>query len=388
METEVGMTGCAGQDGASGSRSLVISTLGAGGAERVLTTMANWWASRNRVITLITLDSSDDEPFYPLHPSVRRVGLGLLGESRGFTEALVANIRRTRSLRRAVQRAGSDAVISFGVETNILSALACIGTRFPVILSERCDPRFVPAARTWRALRRLSYPLADGLAVQTRQVQAYFQGHPCISVIPNALGPVPEHAERSVAAASTEGSILAMGRLVPQKGFDVLLDAFACLRREAPGWKLVILGDGVERETLQAQACALGVAKHVSLPGVVEDPFPMLAGADIFVLSSRFEGYPNALCEAMACGCAVVATDCPSGPAEIVEDGSNGLLVAPEDATALSQAMRRLIVDPRLRRSLATAARGIAETLDQGVIMKRWDDLVEQAARRTARSGA
>jgi glycosyltransferase involved in cell wall biosynthesis len=132
--------------------------------------------------------------------------------------------------------------------------------------------------------------------------------------------------------------VMAAGRLIAQKDFSTLLDAFAQLRRERHA-RLVIFGDGELREALLAQAQRLGIAQDVSLPGFEPNPFAAMRAARVFVLSSRFEGLPGVLIQAMACGTRVVSTDCPSGPREVLEDGRWGALVPVRDARAMATAL-------------------------------------------------
>ena len=132
--------------------------------------------------------------------------------------------------------------------------------------------------------------------------------------------------------------VVAAGRLHRQKGFDLLLEAFAIARAEVD-CRLVILGEGPERAALTATAERLGLAYDIDMPGFADNPFPLMRRAGAFVLSSRWEGFPNALVEAMACGAPVIAADCPSGPREILGDGRYGMLVPPENPRALGQAL-------------------------------------------------
>ena len=163
----------------------------------------------------------------------------------------------------------------------------------------------------------------------------------------------PEHPWLD--GASGPPVILAVGRLEPQKDFATLLDAFALLRRLKPA-RLIVLGEGRERERLQAKARDLGLGGEVDLPGVSLNPYPYMARAALFALSSRWEGFPNVLLEALACGCPVVSTDCLAGPREILENGMFGRLVPVGDATALAEAMAATLDAPPLRRSLVRRA--------------------------------
>jgi glycosyltransferase involved in cell wall biosynthesis len=121
----------------------------------------------------------------------------------------------------------------------------------------------------------------------------------------------------------------------------------------------------------------MGISDVVDMPGIVKEPAEWLHKAKFFILPSRFEGFPNALLEAMACGCAAIAADCPSGPAEIIRHNENGLLVPKEDVKALSVAMSRLMEDEELRTRLGQRALEVRSRFDQATIMAQWDDLIE-----------
>jgi glycosyltransferase involved in cell wall biosynthesis len=176
-------------------------------------------------------------------------------------------------------------------------------------------------------------------------------------------------------ASLDKPTILAVGRLHRQKGLDVLLDAFA--RLDAREWQIVLLGEGVERERLERQAQALGVADRVRFVGPVADPAPYYRAAQIFVLPSRHEGTPNALMEAMSFGLPAIVSDGSQGPLDLVSDGVTGLVIPVEDATALSAALRRLMDDQGLRARLSAGARAQMAALSaRDDAFARWDAAV------------
>jgi GalNAc-alpha-(1->4)-GalNAc-alpha-(1->3)-diNAcBac-PP-undecaprenol alpha-1,4-N-acetyl-D-galactosaminyltransferase len=161
-----------------------------------------------------------------------------------------------------------------------------------------------------------------------------------------------------------------------QKGFDLLIEAFARLTPKYPGWELRIIGEGTDRAALERLATERGVALRVRFCGWLNDPQPVLAGSELFVLSSRWEGFPNALLEAMACGVPAVSFDCDSGPSEIIRDRVDGLLVPPDDVSALASALDHLMDDAALRREMGDRAREVVTRFSCARFFAQWDNVV------------
>jgi glycosyltransferase involved in cell wall biosynthesis len=170
----------------------------------------------------------------------------------------------------------------------------------------------------------------------------------------------------------------AMGRLTHQKGFDLLLQAFSRIAERHPDWQLLILGEGDLRNDLERQRAELGLTDRVQLPGVVIDPYPVLRSSDMFVMASRFEGFPYALLEAMACGLPVIYADCPSGPGEIINNGSDGILTPTGDVEALAIAMDRLMNDEGERQRLAGRAPEAMQRFSLSKTVDAWEELFAQ----------
>ena len=364
---------------------LVIANLGWGGAQKVLTAMANHWAAQGCEVTLISVDARRADCYFPPMPQVRLVYLGAAAPSATSARALFQNARRVVLLRRAVRAARAEAVISFLSATNVLTVLATRGLGVPVIVSERGDPDRASLPRAWRYARAVTYRLADSLVAQTEAALARFgsgirrRG----TVIPNPVasyGHAPDH----------DGCrIVGVGHLVPVKGFDLLIQAFARVAPSYREWQLVLWGEGSHRDYLLALAERHGVGGRVECPGRSDAPGGWLASTTIFVLSSRHEGFPNALIEAMATGVPVVATDCPvGGPRAMIASGLDGLLVPPDDIEAMAAALARLMGDETLRRRLGSAATKSARRFAEPVVMAQWTGLVEQViASRSVRRG-
>ncbi|MBG1243274.1 glycosyltransferase family 4 protein [Nostoc sp. NZL] len=357
---------------------LIIYSLTYGGAERVMSIMANYWAAKEWQITILTFDDNKISQF-DLDNRVFYTPLGIASKSSNVIIGIYNNLKRIGTLRNAIINSAPDAVISFTSKTNVITLLATRYLNIPVVVSERSNPSKSSLGGNWKQLRQQTYPFADRIVFQTKRARDSFslklQTNSCI--IPNmvVLPPIEKHLSDKVLR---ERSLIAMGRFVPEKGFDLLLQAFAQLKDRYPEWTLTILGDGILRPELEALRNQLGLSDRVHFPGMVKNNYGFLQQAEIFIMSSRFEGFPNALCEAMACGLPVISTDCPSGPREIIRDGIDGILVLNEDVSALAAAMERLMSDEKERKSLAVRAPEIIERFSVEKIMGMWEQLLAQ----------
>jgi GalNAc-alpha-(1->4)-GalNAc-alpha-(1->3)-diNAcBac-PP-undecaprenol alpha-1,4-N-acetyl-D-galactosaminyltransferase len=370
---------------------LVIPALTAGGAERVISLLANYWAGKSWPVTLVTLDEPSSD-FYPRHPGVKRIGLGLMAESLSLGAAVRHNWRRVKRLRQVIRVERPEIVISFVDTVNVLTVLATFGLGLPVIISERTEPRHHNPGRMWLGLRRLTYPWADAIVAQSASVCQWLRHlsgkRPFCTVIPNPLNPdIPEgqgsrpKETTPIDGLSNRRLVMSLGRFSLEKGYDLLIRGFALVAPDHPVWDLVIIGDGPERDALGQLAAQLGIASRVHFPGRLENPAILLSQADLFVLPSRYEGFPNALLEAMACGVAAISFDCPSGPREIIRDGVNGLLVPPENIQMLSAAMARLMADAGARQRLAAKAVEVKARFSLEKVGMQWEALLTRCLR-------
>lgn len=364
----------------AGNIVLITSTLEAGGAARVMVNMANYWVGAGWRVSLISFEDGSSSSFYSVDERVDLEYLGLNKFSPNLWASLKNNSRRFAAIRRAVVRRNPDAVISFIDTANVRVLLSLIGTGLPVIVSERIHPAHEKIGSLWGRLRRLSYPLAAGLVVQTRDVAEFFKGWSLkdMRVIPNPVQPLSGRGEYP---ALSSPLAVAVGRMYPQKRYDLLLRAFARAHQKHGDWTLAIAGDGPLRGDLQALAAELGVADAVRFLGHIKDIGGVLEQADVYVMSSAYEGFPNSLCEAMAAGVSAVSTDCPSGPSDIISDGVDGLLVANEDEEALTQGLARIMGDASLRYALGSEARKVSERFSTESVMGMWEALIKHVQR-------
>ncbi len=358
---------------------LVVHSLSAGGAQRVVAEMANHWAKLGWDVAVVTLAGTSEDHFQLL-PGVHRVALDLMRDSSHALAALGNNLRRVRRLRRAIRSCDPQVVVSFIDKTNVLTLLATWGTRIPVIVAERTDPRQHSIGRLWSWLRRRTYPLARAVVVQTESVRRALDNLGSnVHVIPNGVAAVsPSHTTAELGHESSR-YIIGMGRLSPEKGFDRLIDAWSMIADEHPSWKLRIYGEGPERSQLE-NLVQRQATRRVELPGQTTEPEMAYSTATIFVLPSLYEGFPNALLEAMACGLPVISFDCPSGPAEIIRHEVDGLLVPASDTEALAQAMDWLISDSVLRETLGRRAREVSDRFSTAESYRRWEELIGRLA--------
>lgn len=363
---------------------LVISTLQAGGAERVLSLLANGFVAEGDEVLLITIAAAAGSDFYELDPRVTRLNIGTQKKSTSTLSGLLANFGRVARLRKALAAWRPDCVLSFGDRTNVLSVLAARSLGLRVIVSERSDFSACDiGGGLWEFLRKFSYPRAQVVVFQTIEVAERF----CRERVPVPFAVIGNPIAAEFTAPFDRDrknvdspSIVAMGRLSHEKGFDILIEAFGRVATDLPDWKLVIFGEGPCRGALEALRSAVGLDSRVQLPGYTKSPARDLAKAELFVLSSRFEGMPNAMLEAMALGIPVIAVDCSAGVRELSKSGQRSLLVHPGDVFSLSEALRQLMESPAQRAELGSAGREVLAEFDAARIVARWRSLCARAA--------
>jgi len=355
---------------------LVISSLSFGGAERVLSNMANYWSEKGWRIVLLTLDDGKIKPFYKLHTSIEHRPLGLSGTSANHIKGVFNNIKRIWALRQAIKKSAPEVVISFMDRTNVLTLLATLALNYLVIVSERSNPSCHSIGRGWNFLRYLSYRFSSSVVVQTQDALNFFPEYiqRRTYVIPNPVN-IPAF-ENGFIEKNNKKKIIAMGRLSNEKGYDLLIKAFSKVFSFHTNWTLTIWGDGPLRSDLEKLRDRLKLQGLVDFPGITQQPFEKMRQADIFVLSSRYEGFPNVLCEAMACGLPVISFDCPSGPRDIIRNDIDGILVPPENVDALANALNKLMIDEKERKRLGKNALEVSSRFSLEKVMAMWESLL------------
>ena len=349
----------------------VLPDLCLGGAQRVATHLIERWVSAGQRVCVITLGTVESD-FFPLPAGAARIALGMQAPTHSLFAAVVENLRRVHKLRAAIRGTGARTVLSFVAGTNVLALFATRGLGLRVVVSERNDPARQPIGRVWALLRRASYGWADVVTANSAGAVATLS-----AFVPRGrLRFIPNGVALAQSPAPREPVFLAVGRLSHQKGFDVLLEAFALASPKLAGWRLIVLGEGELRAILADQARRLGIEGLVEMPGAVADPAAYYARAAVFVLSSRFEGTPNALLEALASGTPAIVTDTVSIAAGLVASGA-ALLVPAGSAVALSDALCEFAANPPLRNRAAAAA--VASVQDQSLdsVLVLWNQALE-----------
>lgn len=357
---------------------LVISSLALGGAQRVLITMANYWAGKGINVILITFDDGSIPPVYDLVSEVNHILLKTAGVSTNLLRGIWNNLKRMFVLRKLIRNNYPDIAISFLDMTNVVTLLATRRLGLPVIVMEMSDPAMIPLGFCWEKLRLWTYPWASQVGVLSKKAQTYFPAgiQAKSTIIPNPI--FLEQLEDAKEETFRGPTVITMGRLSEEKRIDILLQAFALLKDQYPNWSLVILGEGPLRVQMESLRDRLGLSTQVHFKGLVKNPHQILKRSDLYVLSSRFEGFPMALCEAMALGLAVISTEYHDGVKDIINDGVNGVLVPVENIKALAMAMDRLMRDSSERKRLGTKAKDITHRYGLEKVMRMWEELIDR----------
>ena len=360
---------------------IVIHSLASGGAERVATNLANYWSKKKWDTTVATM-ASGEANYFQLDYSVQYISLDLASDSRNVLDALVKNANRVFALRRLLLTIQPDIVVAMMNTTCVHLALAAIRLPIKCIGAEREHPSMSRVGRIWSFLRRVTYGRLDAVVALTNEGAQWLISNTWakrVSVIPNAVvWPLPEYPPRidpDTVGVSSRKRLLAMGRLDSVKGFDMLLDAYIQLEQQHSDWELVIVGEGGDRDALQNRIDSAHLSDKAMLVGQVGNPSDWYRSAHLFVLSSRHEGFPNVLVEAMAHGLPVVSFDCEAGPRNIISHEKDGLLVPAGDTTALVAALDRMMSNSRLRDAIAFQAAGIRHRLSEEHIQSLWAQL-------------
>ncbi|WP_170369544.1 glycosyltransferase family 4 protein [Ruegeria arenilitoris] len=361
---------------------IVQGGFGAGGAEKIVSVLAAHRIGLGDQVSVAGMTMPEDGSYFSFPD-----GVSLLvaeGGNDGFRR--LKQLARLRRIRRFIQDENPDVVVSFLTKINVLTLAAALRRDVPVIVSERNNPIVQNANPVWRHAQNILGHRASTVVMQTERVRQDLP--PSLrskaQVIPNPCAPIEGAAQL---LGSGGNRLVAVGRLDPQKGFDLLIDAMSEIIQKNPDARLTIFGEGPERAALEAQRDRLGLQGVISLPGASDTPGAWMKGADILVFSSRFEGFPNVVAEATVAGLPVVSFDCPYGPKELIRHGENGLLVAPENTAELARAVLQLSDDPELLDKMRQGYQHNRDWLAPDSILEKWDRIIADAAHRRVGAG-
>ena len=342
----------------------LMSSLTMGGAERVAVSLANWIVNNTEDnVTFMKFDQK--EPAYEIDKKIKVVSLTLTKNDR-----LYNIIKRFEFCKKEFKKINPDIIFAmFNKEQ--LYALYTKPKNAILIGSERCNINKLNTFK--RFLSKYCSNKCDGFIFQTERVKTYYpkKVQNFSEVIYNTISN-NKAIEASKQNRSKNNTITAMGRLNIQKGFDILIKSFKKVKNEFPDYKLLIFGEGEERGNLQFLINSLELADDVILCGNDKDAIFKIAESKVFVLSSRFEGMPNALIEAMATGTACISTDCDFGPREIIDNRKNGLLIPVDDDKLLTEKILFLLQNDKEREKIENEAKLIQNMLDSSIIFNKY----------------
>lgn len=352
----------------------IIPSLQSGGAERVVSTLANSLINSFDV-TLIVIYKGI--PFYELDSKINIIYCFATYEAKSKVLAsLSMHVKLNRKIVNTIKVNNISTIIGFMTTANIHAIIASKFTKTKSIISERANPLHDEVNKLWQKARRWLYPKSDMLVIQTNDVKSLYKSFVPDSKLCVISNPISEDLLQKVEPkAIKENLIISVGRLDDGKNHELLINAFSKIN--SSGWIVNIIGDGPKKDSLQHVINSLGLSKSVTLIGRTKTISDFYNKASLFVLTSNHEGFPNALIEAMHFNMACISTNCQFGPSELITDGVNGYLIPLDDQLALQNRLELLINDAKLRSQLQT---NTAKNLDQysvATIANQWKTLIE-----------
>lgn len=351
-----------------------ISSLEKGGAERVFVNLAEYFYSEGYNVKMVTTYHKEEE--YSLNPNIERLYSEITPEEE--TSSRIGNLKaRINKLHTIFAKINPDLVMTCNGKTNMMAIAASKGLNTKVVISVIADPMMEYYTKLIRIISKTYFIKADGIVVQTKEAADYFPDRikaKC-KLLPNSLNPafmLPRYEGENTY------EIVTVGRLDDNKNQAMLIKAFSSLKDKYQEYKVMIYGDGANKQMLNNLIEKENLTKQVFLKGQINNVPETIRSSSLFVLTSDTEGMPNALIEAMALGLPVISTDCPSGgPRHLIKDGTNGLLVKPRDVEGLRTALDKVLSDSELREALGREAYKIQKDLAPETVNAQWKEYFE-----------
>ncbi len=374
-----------------------IGDLGKGGAEHVIRNLAEYFHSQGVETYMVTKLKEEDE--YELSDGIERIIADITPEEEGGRlYNLTARIRKLKKIWKEIR---PDIIVSFIRKNNLMALASAVPLKIPVVVSVRSTPEREFGSKIVRRLSFMMFKKAAGIVVLTSEAKEYFPDslQDRITVMPNAIdrkfielserkrdwyGLIDDKAKEdeliSCMYAKRKHEIITVGRIDDNKNQRMLVDAFAMVSDKHPDWTLHIYGDGEGRMDLVEHVVNLApdISDRILFHGVTDNVASVMAGRAIFVLPSKMEGMLHALIEAMVMGMACISTDCPcGGPAELIKDGVNGLLVQVTDVSTMADDLDNLMSDESLRMMLGTQASKLIDKVHPDKVCEQWREYLE-----------
>ncbi len=347
-----------------------ISSLSGGGAEHVLTNIARNTAAQGHDVCITTFEKRPQ--FYEVDPRIRINRCD--NTERGKISEVIKDYRDTR---RQLKERKADVVISFLSRTNMMLALAAPFTKSKIVVCDRNNRRMSQSKFVFNLSCRL-YRLTDKVGVQTNRARDSYPKylHKKIFVIANPLDREQLDSQCKGLEPEKTHTVISVGRLEQAKDFETLISAFARTEKDYPDWDLKIYGKGKKHDLLQELIGQLGQQKRIKLCGTTKTPFLEMKKSSVFVLSTRYEGFPNVLCEAMYAGLPCISADCEFGPSELIKDGENGYLFPVGDVDQLYERLTELMSDKAKREQMGKLAKESTDFIESSRIYAQWNEMI------------
>lgn len=346
----------------------------AGGAERVMTSLANYISNNSSYnVCFIFFDKKNE--FYSLNKEIEIINLGLDLKKINKTKKYLMFFTYIKKLKSCLKMVNPNIVVSFLFITNIIGVLCCKNLNIPIILAERNDPKHY--SKKQKIIMKFMYRMSDGFVCQSKEISEYMVNKFKVKnsiIIPNPINGIQVGSY----VENKNKKIISVGRLVKQKNHKLLIQAFSKIANDFPEYKLYIYGDGELRNDLNELIKFKGMENRIFLPGVIKDTIKINNDAQLFILSSDFEGFPNVLLEAMANGIPVIASNVFSGTVKmLIEDNKNGYLFEPGNENELTQVIEKALINTSKLNEFARINLDIPEKFSINNIANIWINYIE-----------